>query len=136
GQVVAGNGSNELIHVITQAFRPRHVAIVEPTYTEYLRAALLLGAEIAHYLAEGDDFELQLFDPEAAELVWLCNPNNPTGRLWPRATVLAEWMRRHPRTQFVVDEAFMPFCADEEAHSLISQVTTLANAVVLRSMTT
>src|SRR4051794_17133515 len=42
-QIVVGNGSNELIYAIARAFRPRRVAIAEPTFTEYLRASLAVG---------------------------------------------------------------------------------------------
>jgi threonine-phosphate decarboxylase len=133
-QVVAGNGSNELIHAIPRAFRPSRVAIVEPTYTEYLRASLLAGADVAHWLAEGDDFLPGPFDPEGAVLVWLGNPNNPTGRLWPPGS-LAPWLAAHPRTLFVVDEAFLPFRTDEAEHSLIPAVNRLPNLIVVRSLT-
>ena len=135
GQVVIGNGANDLIYAITRAVRPRRVAIAEPTYTEYLRAALLVGADVAHWLAEGADFDPEPFDPGGADLVWLCNPNNPTGRLWPAAEVLAGWVGAHPRTLFVVDEAFMPLTGEGDRCSLIPQVGRAANLVVLRSLT-
>src|SRR4051794_40701792 len=76
-QVVVGNGSNELIHAIARAFRPKRVAIVEPTYTEYLRASLLVGADVDHWMSRSARFSLAPFDPEGADLVWLRNPNNP-----------------------------------------------------------
>jgi threonine-phosphate decarboxylase len=132
--VVAGNGSNELIHAVPRAFRPRRVAVVEPTYTEYLRASLLAGAEMTHWLADGPAFEPRPFDPERADAVWLCHPNNPTGRLWPRET-LAAWVADYPRTLFVVDEAFLPFRHDEAEHSLVSAAARRDNLIVLRSLT-
>src|SRR5262249_47984503 len=87
-QVVVGNGANDLIHALPWGARPRRAAVAEPTYTEYLRASLLAGAEVEHWLAEGDAFSLEPFDPERADLVWLCNPNNPTGQLWPRPALV------------------------------------------------
>jgi threonine-phosphate decarboxylase len=134
-RIVVGNGSNELIYAVARALRPRRVAIAEPTYTEYLRASLGAGAEIDHWLAEGEAFELQPFDPEGAELVWLCNPNNPTGQVWPLARVLADWVAAHPRCVFVADEAFMPLCRRDAGRSLLAHVNTLPNLIVLRSMT-
>jgi threonine-phosphate decarboxylase len=134
-QVVIGNGANDLIYALTRTVRPRRVAIAEPTYTEYLRAALLAGAEVTHWLAEGPDFDPEPFDLEGADLVWLCNPNNPTGRLWPAADVLAVWIGAHPRTLFAVDEAFLPLTVEGDRRSLIPQVGRLANLVVLRSLT-
>ncbi len=134
-QVVIGNGSNELIHALPRACRPRRAAIAEPTYTEYLRASLLAGAEVVHWLADGAAFEFEPFDPGGAELVWLCNPNNPTGGLWPPAERLAAWIGSQPRTRFLVDEAFMPLCPAEGQHSLVPQLNTLPNLIVLRSLT-
>jgi threonine-phosphate decarboxylase len=134
-QVVVGNGANDLIYALTRAVRPRRVAIAEPTYTEYLRAALLDGAEVTHWLAEGPDFEPGLFDPEGAELVWVCNPNNPTGRLWPAVDVLGDWIAAYPHTLFVVDEAFLPLTTEGDRRSLIPRVGRLANLLVLRSLT-
>jgi threonine-phosphate decarboxylase len=132
---VVGNGANDLIYALTRAARPRRVAIAEPTYTEYLRAALLAEADVAHWLAEGPDFDPEPFDPGGADLIWLCNPNNPTGRLWPAADVLAAWVGAHPRTLFAVDEAFLPLTTEGDRRSLVPQVARLANLVVLRSLT-
>ncbi|MBV9125029.1 MAG: aminotransferase class I/II-fold pyridoxal phosphate-dependent enzyme, partial [Planctomycetes bacterium] len=133
-QVLIGNGSNELIYLISRAWKPRRVAIVEPTYTEYLRASLLVGAEVDHWLPEEEAFQPQPFDPGAAELVWLCQPNNPTGQLWPAGT-LAGWVEAHPRVLFVVDEAFLPFLPEEAEYSMIPALRRLPNLVVLRSLT-
>jgi threonine-phosphate decarboxylase len=133
-QIVIGNGSTELIYAIARAYRPRRAAIMEPTFTEYLRASLRVGADAEHWLAEPPHFDLEPFEPGEADLVWLCNPNNPTGRLWlPNA--LAGWMRNHPATQFVVDEAFLPFLDEEQEHSLIPALSRFPNVSVIRSMT-
>ena len=133
-QIVVGNGSNELIYAIARACRPKRVAIAEPTYTEYLRASLLVGAEVDHWLAEGDTFELQPFNAEEADLVWLCNPNNPTGQLWA-AQDLASWIKSQASSLFVVDEAFLPFLRYEAERSLIPATGALTNLIVLRSLT-
>src|SRR5262249_17476139 len=85
-QIVVGNGSNELIYAIARAVGPKRVAIVEPTYTEYLRASLLVGAKVDHWLASGG---FQPFDPGQAKLVWVCHPNNPTGNMWASGWQLA-----------------------------------------------
>jgi threonine-phosphate decarboxylase len=139
-QFVVGNGSNELIYAIARALKPRRVAIAEPTYTEYLRASLLVGAEVDHWLAEGDDFKLKPFDPEGADIVWLCNPNNPTGAMWAGPDYLARWMEASPRTTFVVDEAFLPlrvqsFVAREVPRTMIDRLDRLRNLIVLHSLT-
>jgi threonine-phosphate decarboxylase len=135
-EVVVGNGSNELIYAIARAFRPQRVAIAEPAYTEFLRASLLVEAEVDHWLADGDDFALEPFHPGGADLVWLCNPNNPTGQMWPRAADMVPWMDAHPRTLFVVDESFLPLSVVPGVGvSLIPALGRLSNLIVLRSLT-
>ncbi|MBY0527599.1 MAG: pyridoxal phosphate-dependent class II aminotransferase [Gemmataceae bacterium] len=140
-QIVVGNGSNELIYAIARAFRPKRVAIAEPTYTEYLRASLLVGATVDHWVAEDDDFQLQAFPPDGADVVWLCEPNSPTGGLW--ADDLERWITTHPSTVFVVDEAFLPlvykkfYSSDPSflADTRVPRIASAPNLIVLRSLT-
>jgi threonine-phosphate decarboxylase len=134
-QIAVGNGSNELIYAITRAFQPKRVAIVEPTYTEYLRASLLVGAKVDHWLPERG-FRFQLFDPGAAKVVWICHPNNPTGDMWASSWQLSRWVKAHPRVLFVIDEAFLTEPGQRWfPRSLIPYLEHLPNLIVLRSLT-
>jgi histidinol-phosphate aminotransferase len=63
-------------------------------------------------------------------LVFLCNPNNPTGAVLAPDTI-AEWARQHRQTLFVIDEAYLPFAAGLD--SALAFAT--ENVVVLHSMT-
>jgi len=132
--VAVGNGSNDLIYAAARALRPRRAGIVEPTYTEYLRASLLAGAEIEHWLPGADDLVPAPFEPGGADVVWVCNPNNPTGRLWPPG-VLPGWFAAHPETVFVLDEAFLPLLPDGEDQTLAPTAARAENMIVLRSLT-
>src|SRR5262249_9509195 len=83
---------------------------------------------------ESEDFQPKPFDPGGARMVWLCNPNNPTGRLWHSGRLL-DWIKAHPSVDFIVDESFLPFRTDEPRHSLIRQAKRLGHLIVLRSLT-
>jgi threonine-phosphate decarboxylase len=133
-QIVIGNGVNECIHAIARNRPPGVVAIVQPTYTEYHRACVNAGHQVEHWVPEGDDFQPAPFDPGGAQMVWLCNPNNPTGRLW-RQDQLLSWVKTYPSVDFVVDESFLPFRRDEFRYSLIGHVNRFDNLIVLRSLT-
>jgi threonine-phosphate decarboxylase len=133
-QIVIGNGVNECIHSIARSRPPGVVAIVQPTYTEYHRACVNAGHQVQHWLPDRDDFQPSPFDPGDARMVWLCNPNNPTGRLWRRDQLLS-WIKTYPNMDFVVDESFLPFRRDEGQYSLIGPVNRLGNLIVLRSLT-
>jgi len=112
-EVMAGNGTTEFIHAVPEAIRPKRALIVAPTYGDYLPAGHGAGLDPEFFfLKPEDDFALDLKRLSAAlgggELLFLCNPNNPTGRLSPCGT-LREFIIRHPDTDFLVDESYLPF---------------------------
>jgi histidinol-phosphate aminotransferase len=138
-QLLPGNGACELIWLASLAFvRPGdRVLVLGPTFCEYARAAALLGGRVVNHCARAEEGFVPA--PAAVErqlkrlrprLVFVCNPNNPTGHALP-PEVIGAWARARPRTLFVVDEAYLPFAPglgsalDEGA----------ANVLVLRSLT-
>lgn len=128
-RVLAVNGTTEAIYLIAQAFRTACTRIVTPTFAEYEDAARLHGHRLrfAHWMRpEWHDA------PPDADLVFLCNPNNPTGNAAPAGVVLG-LARRYPRTVFVVDEAYIDFT--REAETVVPFVREVENLLVLRSLT-
>jgi threonine-phosphate decarboxylase len=114
-QLCCGNGAADLIFRLCLAARPRHVLICAPTFSEYERAALLSGGRVSRYvLREEDDFSLTRAFIDSittdVDMVILCNPNNPTGKLIP--PLLLDRILDHCRSQnalLMVDECFLPF---------------------------
>lgn len=137
--ILVGNGSAELLWLAALAFlRPGDpVLIVGPTFGEYARAAVLMGAQPQFWTALPEEAFairpasiLQSLQALKPRLMFLCNPNNPTGTyLAPDA--IATWARTLPQTLFVVDEAYLHFTCG--AVSVLG--TQAANILVLRSMT-
>lgn len=148
-QILVGNGSAELIQLAASAFlRPANSALVlGPTFGEYARAARLAGAQVVtekHFITEitksTEKIEKKALEISALsvgsvvdsyfQVVFLCNPNNPTGQCLPDG-VLATWASAHPETIFIVDEAYLPFVPDMPSALALNA----ANILVLRSMT-
>lgn len=138
-RLIAGNGSSELLFLLGFAFiRPGDpVLVVGPTYSEYARVAQSMGATVHDCLAdERSEFRFPISQVETSlqtvrpRIVFICHPNNPTGRTAP-ADAIGQWAERFPQTMFVIDEAYIEFTPD--ATSTIK--LTLDNIVVLRSMT-
>lgn len=138
-RIMMGNGCSELIHLVALAFLKQrdHVLVVGPTFAEYRRASELAGAEVYEIRAdehEGFAFPLEAIDDQvdrqAVAMVWICNPNNPTGQTVPAAEV-CELLLRYPKTTFVVDESYIEF--SQCASSLVGEE--FSNLIVLRSMT-
>lgn len=138
-QLCVANGSTELIHLVPRACAGRRALIVAPAFAEYASALERSGWEVDYFFLKPENgFELSL--PallqklgEGYDLLFLCNPANPSGSLLPRkdlARVLA--LCQSSRTFLVLDEAFIDFCEEASAKEL---VVANESALVLRSMT-
>lgn len=140
-EILVGNGSTEFIYLIPRAFRPRRGLVFEPTYSDYTRALQLTGAGVREILCKEDElFRCDLTHPgiyaETDEtcLLYLCNPNNPTGYLTRREQILT-LAKRLPSLYIIVDEAFMDFVDGAENFSVLPHAGLVRNIIVLRSMT-
>jgi len=137
--VVVGNGSVEIIWLLATAYlRPGDTAlVVGPTFGEYMRAAAIAGANTVEWrAAEADGFAVHPDGVANAileirpRLVFLCNPNNPTGTYLRRQAVAAVLAACH-HSLLVVDEAYLPFVTQSD--DLVDLVG--RDLVLLRSLT-
>ena len=133
--VLPGNGAAELF---TWAARDAAVAglsgLLAPGFADYRRALRCWDAASAETpLALSWDHPGPLPHPllEGA-VAWICNPHNPTGQLWSRASLEA-MLERHALV--ICDEAFLPLVPEGDHQSMISLVAQYPNLVVIRSLT-
>lgn len=81
--IIEGNGSSELIWLAMRAFEPKRILFIGPMFSEYVRCAMLLGAEYDIVTPpDAEEFALGLKELRAiwdspADLAVLCTPNNP-----------------------------------------------------------
>lgn len=137
-QVWAGNGSNEVLQNLLQAFAgPGRTAFgFAPTYSMY---PLLSQGTGARWLAgtRGHDFTLTADDAAAQvaeadpDVVFLCSPNNPTGTPLPIEVIEAVY--ESTRGMVVVDEAYQEF-APREARSALTLLPGRPRLAVVRTM--
>ncbi|BBO88448.1 threonine-phosphate decarboxylase CobD [Desulfosarcina ovata] len=135
-QVMAGNGSTQLIYLIPRALAARRALIVGPTYADYRDACAMNRVPCDPFICrEADDFmpDMALLCEKAAraDLVFLCNPNNPTGALVDQRAI-TDLCEALPQTVFVIDESYLPFVPQPETASMIG--STLPNVLVINSM--
>lgn len=139
--ITVGNGAAELVYVLCHMLRPRRVLIPAPTFSEYERAARASGAAIEYlYLSPHDSFALSAEKlcrllPQV-QIVFLCNPNNPTGQVLPQeeAETIIAAANRH-NVLVVVDESFLDFLPDQAGYSCRPLLKRYANLVILQSLT-
>ncbi len=145
--LLCGNGSNELIWTIATTFlRPgEKVAIIGPTFGEYSAACRAAGATIVGIRATAEDqFQpdsitiCRWLQKELPRLVWLCNPNNPTGSLLEPDDLFRILHRcRRIGALLVIDEAYRHFVFPAEishTHELLGKQLELP-LIILRSLT-
>ena len=134
-RIVPGNGAEQLIWWLPRLLGPRRVRVTAPCYLDYRRSAALWGLRPRPLrLRPEDDFgcTAERLDAAAADgdLVWLGQPNNPTGRLIAPGALRALIAAR-PAVDWAVDEAFIDFAGSAES----AVHWNLDNLVVVRSMT-
>lgn len=117
-EVVAGNGSTELIRFLPQACQAKRVVVLNPCYSDYAHAARLAGLSVVGVALSPErdyavDFEALEAVLRPGDLVFLGRPNNPTGSVFD-AESLRNLAARRPETFFAVDEAFADFVAGLE----------------------
>jgi histidinol-phosphate aminotransferase len=136
--ILAGNGSDELIQLIMTTFGGEKKAVVlhPPTFSMYNAAAKVTGTDIIEVpLLVGTDSEIRLdveriletaARPEA-HIIILCNPNNPTGSLYPREDIMKIVIESGKIV--IVDEAYTEFSGE----TVIDQIQNYSNLIVMRT---
>jgi histidinol-phosphate aminotransferase len=133
-----GNGSDEIIMIISRALLGEGVNTVmaTPTFPQYAHNARIEGAEIREVpLKDGHhDFEgfLGAIDGETA-VVWLCNPNNPTGNLIPGDALKGFLEQVSENILVVLDEAYFEYITDSEHIDSILWLEKFPNVIILRT---
>src|SRR3990172_8041786 len=138
-EIIVGNGSTELFYLIPRALKPAKGIVFQPTFSEFTEALKCSHAEaVNNVLRSEEDFcftyQESNFDDKKVKMVFLCNPNNPTGQLVEK-TVKLNMVKQHPDITFVMDEAFIDFVDEPEKYSVINETGTMRNLIVVRSLT-
>ncbi|MBI4634641.1 MAG: cobyric acid synthase [Deltaproteobacteria bacterium] len=134
-EIVAANGSSEIFYLLPRILGAKRALIPVPAYGDYAVASSLAGLTVEKMpLRESNDFVLDLRELEGKlkgdEAVFLGQPGNPTGYLC-NPDDLRDLAARHPKTTFIIDEAFADFI--EGLDHLAKRRP--ANMVVVRSLT-
>lgn len=136
--IIVGNGSTELIYLLPRVFKPRSALILQPTFTEYQASLLSSGCALRFLpLKERYSFRVDLDEmipllPEI-DILYVCNPNNPTGVLLKKEALKSLIVEAGKRdVVVVVDESFMDFSG---ADSLAEESVKSDKLIVLNSMT-
>lgn len=137
--IILGNGATELIYLFARAIKASRALIIQPTFTEYVRAFQVAESNIYNFHTyEMEGFKIDMtallvnmekFEPE---VVVLCNPNNPTGVFHnPEDLMSLLEFIKDKNCYLFIDESFIDFTDKKSLSSFIKNYPIF----ILRSMT-
>ena len=139
--ITPGNGAVELMYILCHMLKPKRVLVLAPTFSEYERAAIAANAQVQYfYLFPEQNFAVDMAaltqEAAASDIVFIGNPNNPTGRLVLRENLefLLQSLQQS-NTLAVIDESFLDFLPDDSLYTCRPLVDQYQNLVVIQSLT-
>jgi threonine-phosphate decarboxylase len=128
--VVVTSGATSAFYLIAQTFAGGESTIFSPSFAEYEDACNANQHNIE--FISRDKFITTELMPEG--MVWLCNPNNPDGKLLNADSIIKR-ISENQSVQFVIDEAYIDFTAERDKNSVIPYIDRYSNVIVVRSLT-
>lgn len=138
--ICVGNGASDVIYRTVFALRPKRALVLAPTFAEYEGALRCVEAKMDYYRINHDDFQVKedicvSILPET-DIVFLCNPNNPTGLLIEKGLIdqiLSQC--KAVGAKLVVDECFLEFVREGEQYSVIDRLDEHSELIIIKSFT-
>ena len=133
---ISSGASDELGDILDLFGRDKTVLIMEPAYPAYVDANIIAGNKIIHVLSGEQNGFVPLPDESvAADVIYICSPNNPTGAVFDYEK-LKKWVNYANNTDAIIlfDAAYEAFIEEEEIpHSIFECEGAKACAIELRS---
>lgn len=139
--IICGNGAADLIFRLLYARKPKRALVLAPTFAEYALAMEAVGCKCEEYaLNEKNGFLLTegILDAidETIEMVFICNPNNPTGVVTSKE-MMEKILGKCEKVGaiLVIDECFNEFIDEAEAASMIDMLMNSKKLFILKAFT-
>ncbi|WP_455486828.1 pyridoxal phosphate-dependent aminotransferase, partial [Clostridium sp.] len=139
--IILGNGAADIIFRLVYALKPKKAIVLAPTFSEYEEALTSVECKVQyHYLKEEDGFLLRDDFIECIsdeiDMVFICNPNNPTGEL-VSIELLEKILKRcrEKDVMLVMDECFNDFIEEPERYTMKNYLKENKNLFILKAFT-
>ena len=137
--IFCSNGASDIIFRMVNYLKPKKALILAPTFADYERALKTVDCKIyRHILLEENDFNLKedilnVIEKENFDIIFLCNPNNPTGQLIENT--LIEKILKITKGYVFIDECFIDFIKDNDKYTSKNLIDKYKNLVILKAFT-
>ena len=137
-EILLGDGSGEILKLCAETFTgPQNGKLVaaDPTFEAILKNASANGAEVVKVpLTSSFAHDLpKMLAAAKGGLIYVCNPNNPTGSITPKDELRSFIKNTSPGTMILVDEAYFHFADSPDYESVIPLVKDHPNLIVSRT---
>lgn len=139
--ITIGNGAADVIFKLALALKPKKALIISPTFSEYELALKTINCNCQYYiLKEENDFNLDenilSYLSEDIDILFLCNPNNPTGVV-AKKELLFEILKKceEKNIMFFIDECFNEFLENAKECSMVNCICSSKNLFILKAFT-
>ena len=137
-QLVIANGASELISAATQRF-VKNIAIPIPTFDEYINRAEIQGKTVSLFpMADAYSLDVKLFlshiTQSGANAALIINPNNPTGALLSKDSVVEFLQNARELDLVILDESFIDFSSTGIGASLQGEIGKYDNLLIIKSL--
>lgn len=139
-QILVGAGLDDVIQIISRAVLNAgdEIIVADPTFSQYELHAVVEGAKVVKIPVNDQTGEmdlnamLQAITPKT-KIIWLCNPNNPTGTYLPQNQI-RDFVAQVPQEVLVIsDEAYQDFVTKEIESTSLPVVDDYPNLLVMRT---
>lgn len=127
-QILVSNGATEALYLLAKSFEKQSATIFTPTFSEYQDAC-----RTHHIKTNFLPWEtLSSIKDYGSSLIFICNPNNPTGQALSIETIQLI-LKKNPEAYLVLDEAYIEF--SEQCQSAVSLLEQYSNLILVKSLT-
>ncbi|BAU28884.1 histidinol-phosphate aminotransferase [Aneurinibacillus soli] len=137
-QLMFGNGSDEIVMLITRAYlQPgMNTVMATPTFSVYKTNATIEGADVIEVPCIDGDHDLDGMMASInwdTRVLWICNPNNPTGKTINKDKLTALLKQVPEHVLVVLDEAYVEYVKDADFPNALELIKEHKNLIVLRT---
>lgn len=139
-RLLIGSGLDEVIQIVSRALLTPNdqIIVADPTFSQYEHHAVIEGSEVTKVPVDYETGEMDLegmFNAITAKtkIIWLCNPNNPTGTYLPQEKIKA-FVEKVPNHILIIsDEAYQEYVTVESVSSSFDLLETHSNLMIMRT---
>lgn len=138
--VICGNGAADLIYRLMYAVKPKKALVLAPGFAEYEQALKAVGSQVEYYYLNHDTFALEENFVEVLtkelDMVCLCNPNNPTGKVIEKSLMLhISQVCKDKGIFLLIDECFNDFLDSPQKYTMMEQAKKDSHIFILKAFT-